>query len=229
MTSVPEPRQTLRAVLFDLDGVLADTEPLHFRAHRQTLKARGYDLTEQEHDDHWIRCGKGLPEFLRDHDIRADASVMRLEKDAAFLNLLATRDVSRPGVRELVQELRSCYRIAVCTSSRRHIAEAILKSVNLRELVDVLVTADDVKERKPAPDVFLEAARKLDVRTSECVVVEDALKGIRAALAARMPVLLICEGHPVRGCPAGDCDGLTRAEIEAAFAKGAVTKHGSTK
>ena len=183
-----------RALLFDMDGLMVDSEPLWFEVEREFARARGGDWTEAQ----GTACiGKGLANTLRVMHASFGFPV-DLERDAAAIVELFVARVAelelKPGFEELLAE--ACSKgvpRALASSSARRLVEATLARFGLRERFDAVVTGDCVAHPKPAPDIFLEAARRLGVTADDCVVLEDSLAGVRAARAAGMRVIAVPE------------------------------------
>jgi beta-phosphoglucomutase-like phosphatase (HAD superfamily) len=186
-----------RALLFDMDGLMVDSEPLWFEVERDFAAARGGDWTEELAS---ACIGQGMANTLRvmresfgfAGDLGRDASVLV----ELFLGRVAGLEL-KPGFDELLAEAcsRSLPR-ALASSSARRLVEATLARFALRERFDAVVTGDCVARPKPAPDIFLEAARRLGVPPGACVVLEDSLAGVEAARAAGMRVIAVPEGTP---------------------------------
>lgn len=181
------------AVIFDLDGLLADTEVLHCQAYATALTEFGVTLTNAEYEEHWIRRGAGIVELCSERGLTIDPLAARARKLTLYEELVRDGARAMNGAHELVQRLRSAYSIAVGTSSTRASAQLVLTSLGFR--FPVVVTADDVARIKPSPDIFLEAARRMRVEPRHCVVLEDAEKGILAARAAGMKCIAVPNRH----------------------------------
>jgi len=185
----------ISTVIFDLDGLLTDTEPLHCRAWRQTLAHIGVDVSEEEYADHWIRAGLGIDGFVQVRGLPHDPDVLRRSKLSVFLALLETSLCPMPGALELIATLRGKKRLALATSSYRENVEQILRQLDLARHFEAIATNESVARVKPHPDLFLYVAEQLGVAASECVVLEDAEKGVLAAHAAGMKVIAVPTRH----------------------------------
>jgi len=173
-------------VLFDLDGVLADTEPLHWAAYREVLLELGVDVGIDEYRHRFISRGGG-PEYAVEHyRLPITADDLRERKQPRYLALLRRGVSPRPGARAAIERLRGGFRTAVATNSLRLEVDLILGSLGLGPLLDTVVAREDYRDAKPAPDAYLTAAARVDLRPDECVVVEDTPRGLGAALAAGM-------------------------------------------
>ena len=190
----------MKAVLFDWDGVVIDSSPQHERSWELLAAAESLPLPE----GHFKR-GFGKKNETIIPDIlgwaRDPSEIQRLArlKEKTYRRLVAESGVNiLPGARELLAALRAenipC---AVASSTPRENLEAIFAATGLGACFDAVVCGDDVENGKPAPDIFLLAAKKLGVAPGDCVVIEDAHAGIEAALRAGMPVLAVATTHPV--------------------------------
>jgi len=173
-------------VLFDLDGVLADTEPLHWTAYREVLLELGVDVGIEEYRNRFISRGGG-PEYAVDrYRLPITADELRERKLPRYLALLRRGVQARPGARAAIERLRGGFRTAVATNSVRGEVDLILGSLGLAPLLDTVVTREDYRAAKPAPDAYLTAAARVGLGADECVVIEDTPRGLGAALAAGM-------------------------------------------
>ena len=173
-------------MLFDLDGVLADTEPLHWTAYREVLLELGVDVGIEEYRNRFISRGGG-PEYAVDrYRLPITADELRERKLPRYLALLRRGVQPRPGARAAIERLRGGFRTAVATNSVRDEVDLILGSLGLAPLLDTVVTREDYRAAKPAPDAYLTAAARVGLGADECVVIEDTPRGLGAALAAGM-------------------------------------------
>jgi HAD superfamily hydrolase (TIGR01509 family) len=180
------------AVIFDLDGVLLESEQVWNEAKRELVEERGGSWSEGAPRD---MMGMSSPEwtaYLRDElgvgmDTAAisDAVVARLE--AIYRERLPWID----GARAAVERAAAHGPIGLASSSNREIIDLFLELSGLAGLFGVTVSSEEVARGKPAPDVYLEAARRLGVRPEDCLAVEDSENGIRAAKAAGMRVVVL--------------------------------------
>lgn len=176
----------ITTVIFDLDGLLADTEPLQMQAYQQALSEHGVVLTEDEYAQHWIRAGRGIDEFVADHQLSLVPAMVRRRKAQLYQSLLAASLRAMPGAPEMLEQLYQHKRLAVASSSPRSVVTQILQRLDFVRYLEMIAAREDAERAKPAPDIFLHVARRLAVEPSECVVVEDAEKGIVAAKQAGM-------------------------------------------
>ena len=187
------------AVLFDFDGVLVDSEPIHFGCWQEVLEPFGIDLDWQTYSEHCIGItDRTMLAFLCSRkdppaDIEALAAEYPRKKDM-FRERMSTIGIS-VEIRELVQELRAEYRVGVVTSSNIREVGAILEGAGLMPMLDTLVHGGEVKQHKPAPDPYLLALERLGV--SRAVAIEDSAAGIASARAAGLDVVAIPDAADV--------------------------------
>jgi len=181
----------IKAVIFDMDGLIVDTEPLLAKAVIIALKNQNLALTEHEYFEHWTKKGGNIRQFIQGKNIDFDFNRYRREKKEIFLSILKENVPLIRGVREKIQALRGRYLLALVSSSENEFIDSILSSTGLKRFFSVVIGSRDVKVEKPAPDGFLLAAKMLGVKPEECLVLEDAEKGILAAKNANMKAIAI--------------------------------------
>ena len=185
-------RESVEAVVFDLDGVLVQTEELWDEVREQFARERGgrYDPEAQRammgmSSLEWSRFMNeelGVPEPPE----RISVEVVR-RMEARYRQRLPLI----PGAREAVERLAARWPLGLASSSNRPLIDAVLELSSLAQFFEVTVSSEEVARGKPAPDVYLEAARRLGVDPSRCAAVEDSHSGIRSARAAGMRVIAI--------------------------------------
>src|SRR5215831_10426300 len=188
----------LKAVIFDMDGVIVDSEPRHERAFREVIRDLGYDDTQGlRFADYIGRSDRDLwVDFIARHKPKQTIEELLAIKRARVIQILQSEEPLFDGLPELVQKLTSKYRLAVASGSEQAVVQAVLTFQGLRRFFPVIVSCAEVKQGKPAPDIFLLAAERLGVPPAECCVIEDSKPGIAAALAADMRVIAITNTHP---------------------------------
>jgi beta-phosphoglucomutase len=193
-------KQTLtRAVIFDMDGVLTDSEPLINAAAIAMFKEKGLKVLPE---DFLQFIGAGEDRYIggvaEKHHFPLDLPSAKARTYDIYLDLVRAQLGAFPGARELVQACRKAgLGLAVASSADQIKVEANLRKIGLpAESWDAVVTGEEVKNKKPAPDIFLCAAAKLHLEPAECVVVEDAVNGVQAAKAAGMRCVAVAQTFP---------------------------------
>jgi len=199
----------IEAVVFDLDGVLVDSEHVWDEVREALARERGGRWHARAQADmmgmssvEWSRYMHdviGLPESPQ--EINAEVVERMLARYGVQLPLI-------DGAVDAVRRLASDFRLAVASSSNRPLIEAVLAGAGIETLFEVTVSSEEVARGKPAPDVYLETARRLALRPAACAAVEDSSNGIRSANAAHMRVIAI----PNPRYPPAD-DALARANV----------------
>jgi len=181
--------QSIRAVIFDMDGVLTDSEPLINAAAIAMFREKGIHV---QPDDFLPFVGTGEDRYIggvaEKYKVPLDLPAAKRRTYEIYLQLAPERLEAFPGAQGLVQKCRQAgLKVAVASSADLIKIKANLQKIGLpMESWDAVVTGDDVARKKPAPDLFLAAAKKLGVAPAECVVLEDAVNGIQSAKAAGM-------------------------------------------
>lgn len=189
----------LKAIIFDMDGVLVDSIKPIWESFNLLLKEEGVHFSDEYIKKNLARSLRdNLAAWKKEFGIK-EYDLMEFSKRAGEIQfeLLKHEKVNQSLLNLLLQSRKQNIKCAVATSSLRWRAEKILDLLNIKEFFTVLVTADDIKNHKPAPDIFLEAARQLKIKPEECVVIEDAGNGIDAAKNANMKAIgLVTKYHP---------------------------------
>jgi HAD superfamily hydrolase (TIGR01509 family) len=184
-------RLRVDAVLFDMDGVLLDSEPLHEQVAQAILAECGLTTASAEAYV-GMTTRDSFAALCREFALPHDPAELDARYTARVIPLLRTRAVPLPGVPEVLLALRARgRRLALGSSSALAVIEATLDGLGVRSLFDAIVSAADLPRGKPAPDVYLEAARRLGVPPAGCLVIEDSERGVQAARAAGMRCVAI--------------------------------------
>lgn len=199
----------MQAVIFDFDGVIADTEPLHFEGLRRTLDEIQVVLTEEDYYANYLGFDdRGcFLEALRVNQLPASPSLIErlmTKKATAYLASMKDHVVIFPGVKEFVEEAAATYPVAIASGALRVEIELVLEHIGLRKAFRHITSAEDVTRGKPNPEPFLHALAGLNrqqgtvVSPASCLVIEDSLPGIRAAKSAGMNVLAVANTHTLQ-------------------------------
>lgn len=191
----------LKGLIFDLDGVIADTEDLHRRAYNRIFKEQGIPVvwSKQDYRDRLVQTAgaklAGIPEVAAHPNPEAFRRELYARKRQTYLDLLnEVRLPPRPGVVELIEEaLRAGVRIGAASTCAKEGAIALLKGTLGEERFSVFTTikaGEDAERRKPAPDIYLMAIEGLGLPASQCAAVEDSVHGMESALSAGLFTLV---------------------------------------
>lgn len=179
----------VKALVFDMDGVIIDSEPIHTELTLDILKELGvipsqseiYEFTGVRNEEMWAT-------LIERHSISATVEELLARQKASIISRFIN-DKLEPidGILDLLRAAkRKGLKIALATSSQLYFAKYVLKAVKVMVFFDELVTADDISKSKPDPEIYLKAAQMLGVLPEECVAIEDAAMGIQAAKRAGM-------------------------------------------
>jgi HAD superfamily hydrolase (TIGR01509 family) len=188
----------LQAVIFDMDGVVVDSEPQHERAFLEVMRALGYAGAHGlRFSDYVGRSDRQLwVDFIAKNQPRQAVEELAAMKRAYLLELIRREPRLFAGLPGLMTKLAGRYPMALASGSERAIVEEVLRGGNLARFFAAVVTDTEVPRGKPAPDIFLRAAQLLGVAPEKCCVIEDSKPGVAAGLAAGMQVIAITNTHP---------------------------------
>ncbi len=183
----------IRAVIFDMDGLLVDSEPLAREAWQRAARLHGGEIASELFARMLGRRQVECAEVVRDAlGLSIPADALCRQRNDLFMELLPGRVKPMPGAIELLRELeRRAVPRALATSAEQRYVTAVLDQLQLDRAFAVRVVAEDVAHGKPLPDVYLLAAERLGVRPADCLVLEDAPNGLAAARAAGMPSVAV--------------------------------------
>lgn len=211
--------RTIEAVLFDMDGVLIDSEPVHFRMMVETLGAAGFpEPNEAEYDRYFFgRPDRdGFSDWLLRHHIDADIEGLVADKLGRMTERFEELVLACEDGQWLARELsRHGLPLALVSGARRAEIDLVIELFGLRDVFAATISSDDVQAGKPDPDPFLAGARALGVAPGACAVIEDAIPGLRAAEAAGMwPIVVDRRGDPGRFAPVEPFDRLDEQVLQ---------------
>ena len=214
----------LRAIIFDFNGILVDDEPIHLEMFRKVLREEGIPISEKDYYARYLGMDdRGcFTAAYRDHGEKLDAAALAdlvRRKARYYRETIAKRMTVFPGVKKLIPELSSRYPLAIASGALRSEIDMILRSIGLTEYFQAIVSAEDVGEGKPNPEIFLKALDLLNqgaggkaVLPSECLVVEDSKEGILGARRAGIKCLAVANSHPA--AELGKADAVIGSLIE---------------
>ena len=183
----------VRAVIFDMDGVIVDSEPYSMQALIDILRQYGVEPTEDElQRSYGRRVRDDFVDYFSRHGVTADVNVAIAHKHARYYHLAAGHLQPLPGVGALLRRLRDhSYRLALASSGDRVKVAFGIQALELNGIFEAVVTGDDVSHSKPDPEIYLIAAQRLGVPPAECLAIEDAPAGVEAAKRAGMRCLAV--------------------------------------
>ncbi|SFJ22676.1 HAD family hydrolase [Celeribacter neptunius] len=194
---------TLKALIFDVDGTLAETEEVHRQAFNETFAEAGLDWSWSRDDYAWLLKTTGGKERMKAYRAHlglsrpSDAEIAALHKvkTARYAEIIARGEIAlRPGVAELIAAARAKgLKLAVATTTNRPNVDALAQACwgrHAEEVFDVIAAGDEVDRKKPAPDVFTLALMRLSLPAHECLAFEDSRNGVFSAQAAGLRVVV---------------------------------------
>lgn len=190
--------KNLQAIIFDMDGVIVDSEALSVASERKTLAGHGIVVEEGDWDTFKGKTTVAIFDYiLKKYGIKhLSPQKMREEKMSHYMNLFEGNISLFDGFTDLIEYLRKKYRIALVTSSGRDVQEKVFNTFGLHPHFDLIVTGDMVSHGKPHPEPYLLALEKLGLRGEDCVVIEDSDNGVNSAQAAGIKTIAVTHTFP---------------------------------
>lgn len=183
-----------KAIILDFDGLLADSEPFHYRAYKQVFEKYNHNLNKDEYWLEWTSKGKGAAGEIERHKLKLDVSPadIKKQKTEVYLKYCEKGEVKLfPDALRMVEILSQNRRTAIASGSSIAEIEIILKKADSLDTFPVILGNESASREKPHPEIFLNAAEKLKYDPNKCLVLEDALKGLKAAKSAGIPCAII--------------------------------------
>ncbi|MBM3830072.1 MAG: HAD family phosphatase [Verrucomicrobia bacterium] len=192
------PSPNFSAVIFDMDGVIIDSEPRHQRAFLEVFAQMGYGQTHGIQFERYLgRSDRAVwVDFIAQHKPKWTLDELIAWKQNHLIEIIRREQPIFNGLPELLAKLAPRYRLAVASGSVHLVIDEVLAMRGLRAFFPVVVSVQDVAHGKPAPDVFLRAAERLGVAPAACCVIEDSAAGVTAARAAGMTAIAITNTLP---------------------------------
>ncbi len=187
----------IKGIIFDLDGTMVDSMWMWRQIDNEFMAAHGLDMTDElEEAIEGMSFRETAEYFVRTYPLKETADeLMDIWVDMA-IHKYRYEVPLKPGMAEFLPEMkRRGIRMGIATSNARILLDAVAQAHGLYEYMDAILTANEVKRGKPAPDVFLAVADKLDLEPADCLVFEDISQGIRAGLAAGMKVCAVSDEY----------------------------------
>ncbi len=194
---MPTTKNKTKTVLWDLDGVIADTAPYHFKAWREAFQKKGLLFTEEDFRRSFGQRNDSIIRQVLGAVSEEEMDSISLEKEAIYRRIIRHNLKPLPGAVKLMKSLREhSFKMALASSTPMENVQLLIKGLGIEQYFQCIVAAEDVTEGKPNPQVFLLAAKKLGVKPENCFVIEDAVAGVIAAKRAGMHCIAVTNTHP---------------------------------
>lgn len=192
------------AVLFDMDGVICDTNPHHFKAFERFFDNHKIPYTQEEFKQHlYGKHNSHILTYFFKRPIHGEEFVhLEKEKEQLFRDLYKDKVETLPHYKSFLTDLKNHhFKTAVCTSAPRANMDLIIDKLHIRHEMQSLMGSEDVQLHKPHPEVYLNSAARLGVSPSHCIVFEDSFSGVTAGLNAGMKVVGVLSSHTIEQLP----------------------------
>lgn len=186
--------QSCRGIILDFDGLLADSEPFHYRAYNEVFQRYGHTLDPEEYWVEWTSKGKGIAGEVERHNLNLDVeeTELRRQKFEVYSRFCENGDIKLfPEAYQLAEILDRDHSVCIASGSWGHDIRSILKNADALDLFPTILGKESASREKPYPDIFINAAQAMQCPPEACLVIEDALKGLTAAKQAGMACIII--------------------------------------
>lgn len=182
-----------KAIIFDMDGVIVDSEPLHEQSFLEVWDNMGYrDNHSINFSEFYGRSDRVVwEEFIKKHNPNKTIDELMVLREKRLIELIRDKKPIFRGVLNLIQELASTYPLGLASGSIHRIIDEVLNMQDLRKYFNCITSSEDVAMPKPSPEIFLLTAKRLNIEAKDCCVIEDTVNGIRAGKLAGMNVIAI--------------------------------------
>ncbi|MEE8618797.1 MAG: HAD family phosphatase [Dehalococcoidales bacterium] len=199
-------RGKLEAVIWDMDGVIADTALYHFQAWQEVFQKRGINFTEEDFKHNFGQRNDSIIRYaIGKNVLPGEVDVIANEKEENYRQRVAQNIKSLPGAIELIASLKEHgVKMAIASSAPMENIQLVTRGLAVDNYFHVIVWGREVTEGKPSPQAFLLASKRLEVEPKNCVVIEDAVAGVTAAKRAGMKCLAVTNSHPKKSLMEAD-------------------------
>lgn len=210
----------IKAVIFDMNGVIIDDEPVHEKAFRLVCKEFSVELTSEIYEE--LCFGRtdveGFDNIIKIFNLRNILPEELVEKKAElYFQFIEGNAKSYRGVLDLIKLLKGKIKLAVASNSREDEVDATLKNFGIKDFFDVVITGSDIKKGKPDPESYLLATKKLNERPEDCLAIEDSPAGVASAKAAGLKCAAITTTHKLEALKNADLVINDFSEIDIEF------------
>ena len=178
-------------ILFDNDGVLVETEPLYFEANVRALKELDIELSFDRYMNIMARGGTAWELAYEQGITKEIVDKKRFQRDSYYQELIRTRHIEIPNVKEILNELSKKYKMAIITTSRREDFELIHKNRGIVDFMDFVLCVEDYPKAKPHPDPYLAGLARFNALNDETIIVEDSQRGLSSAVNAKIDCVIV--------------------------------------
>lgn len=178
----------IKGIIFDMDGVVSDTQTLHANIEEVLLKKYGVEMTTDEITEKYagIADREWFAMLIKDFALKTDIESITKEKHKNLLKVAKNNIKSIPGAIELIKGSKNYFKLALASASEFEFINLVLSELKIEDKFDVLTSASELEKGKPDPQIFLLTAQRLKLKPEECLVIEDGVNGMIAAKAAGM-------------------------------------------
>jgi len=181
----------IKAIIFDMDGVLVDSEPINYEVNKIAFEKAGVKISKKEFIEEWVVKGTGSREAIKRHNVKMSFEDLQKIKKKIYFDVLKKKVKLKPNAKTALIRLNKKYKMALASHAHKYNVNIIVSKFSLDKFFHVILSKQDVNKGKPDPEIFLKASERLGVKPDECLVIEDTEKGIIAAKRAGMMCIAV--------------------------------------
>lgn len=181
----------IKAILFDFDGLLVDSQPLQFQSVKRIFNESGKDLTAEEFKENWIKTNKNASTIINDYQLSISPEEYT-HKKSQYLKEEVDKGLNlKKGALNILNLAKNNFKTAIVTNNLMENQIHMLKKLDIHDYFNELITRDLYQQRKPSPESYLLASKKLNINPKNCLVLEDSDIGLQSAKSAGMSCIVV--------------------------------------
>lgn len=182
----------IKIIIFDLDGLLIDSQPLQYKAYNKVFSKYGYPISQKEWKNEWIHNSISCKKWIQKNNLPLDFTKIRSEKKKIYEQLILTDLELKDGANNAINVLSDEYKICIASASMKSSIDIISEKFDFTSRFQEIISDQEahIEKAKPFPDVFLHVAKIMKVLPEECLVIEDSVAGLKAAKSANMKCII---------------------------------------
>jgi len=188
----------IKAILFDMDGVLSNSEPHHIKGLKEVFRRHGKNITNKDLNDIFGKIDEQIiKDICKKKKFSGDIYALGREKREIVVEIMKKSKIPIfPGAKNLVKTLSKLYKLGIGTSSSHPELDVVLGKISLRKYFKEIMGREDVRTHKPSPELYRKLAKRLGAKPSECIVIEDSVTGVEAANRAKIKCIAVTHTFP---------------------------------
>lgn len=192
MKNMESNNKKIKVIIFDLDGLLIDSQPLQYQSYNSVFSSYGYPITKKDWEQEWVHNSISCKDWVQKNNIPLNYVDLRTEKQKIYKKLIVSDLKLKKGANYAISLLMKHYKLCIASASQKTLIDVVADKFNFNSRFNNIVSDQEsqIKRGKPFPDVFLYVAKQMQVLPEECLVIEDSVAGLKAAKSANMKCII---------------------------------------